>query len=80
MPPKAAEKTATATKPAHEPRVAEPKAADGTRVVSPTRQRDLDAAISTITKTYGDVVALDRVDLRVQPGTVAARLMSRHFG
>jgi len=43
MPPKTAEKSASA--------VAKPAEADK---VSATRQRDLDAAISTITKTYGD--------------------------
>ena len=43
MPPKTAEK----------PVAADPKAADAARV-SATRQRDLDAAISAITKAYGD--------------------------
>jgi recombination protein RecA len=50
MPPKTAEKPSPAPKTNPETRAAEPTA----RVVSPTRQRDLDAAISTITKTYGD--------------------------
>jgi recombination protein RecA len=56
MPPKAAEKTEkTAAAPkAAEPRATETRNGDSTRVISPTRQRDLDAAISTITKTYGD--------------------------
>ena len=54
MPAKTAEKTAPTPKTAMEPRVTEPRAAENGRVVSPTRQRDLDAAISTITKTYGD--------------------------
>jgi recombination protein RecA len=60
MPPKTAEKStekstkapaAAAEKGAHEPRAG---AAELTRVISPTRDRDLEAAISTITKTYGD--------------------------
>jgi recombination protein RecA len=42
MPPKSTEKVA-----------AEPKAADSSKV-SPNRQRELDAAISAITKTYGE--------------------------
>ncbi|MDO8348598.1 MAG: DNA recombination/repair protein RecA, partial [Planctomycetota bacterium] len=37
-----------------EPKGSEPKAAEAARVISPTRQRELDAAISTITKQYGD--------------------------
>ena len=56
MPPKTAEKTektATAPKTA-EPRTTETRNGESARVISPTRQRDLDAAISTITKTYGD--------------------------
>src|SRR5580700_4377114 len=53
MPPKTAEKPAEKTAPALKP-AAEPRATENGRVVSPTRQKDLDAAISTITKTYGD--------------------------
>src|SRR5581483_12002827 len=61
MPPKTAERTSTATK-AAATTVAEPRpavaaamaATPAARTVSPTRQRDLDAAISTIHKTYGD--------------------------
>jgi len=53
MPPKTAEKAAPAAK-LTESRVPETNGADHARVVSPTRQRDLEAAISTITKTYGD--------------------------
>jgi recombination protein RecA len=47
MPPKTAEKTV------EKPASADPKAAEATKV-SATRQRDLDAAISSITKAYGD--------------------------
>ncbi len=54
MAPKTAEKPSVATKTATEPKPAETKAVEPGRVVSPTRQRDLEAAISTITKTYGD--------------------------
>src|SRR5579863_3262490 len=50
MPAKTAEKPAAPKAAAPEPRVA----AENGRVVSPTRQRDLDAAISSITKAYGD--------------------------
>jgi len=53
MPPKTAEKTAPAAKTA-ESRIPETNGADHARVISPTRQRDLEAAISTIMKTYGD--------------------------
>jgi recombination protein RecA len=55
-----AEKPTTTTKAASaatatETKHPEPKAAaEHNRVISPTRQRDLEAAISTITKTYGD--------------------------
>src|SRR4051812_34117412 len=61
MPPKIAEKpaekstakSAVAEKSAPEPRAH--AAGDGpSRVISATRDRDLEAAISTITKTYGD--------------------------
>jgi recombination protein RecA len=48
MPPKTAEKPAAAKT------STETRAPESTRVISPTRQRDLEAAISTITKTYGD--------------------------
>lgn len=58
MPPKASEKTAEkSSKTAAEKPATESKAvtADGqTRTVSPTRDRDLEAAISTIHKAYGD--------------------------
>src|SRR5215470_16349426 len=47
MPPKAAEKNAEKSS------AAETKAAEAAKV-SATRQRDLDAAISSITKAYGD--------------------------
>jgi recombination protein RecA len=47
MPPKTAEKTV------EKPVDADPKAAEAAKV-SATRQRDLDAAISSITKAYGD--------------------------
>jgi len=47
MPPKTAEKTV------EKPVAADPKAAEAAKV-SATRQRDLDAAISSITKAYGD--------------------------
>jgi recombination protein RecA len=55
MPPKTAEKPSPA-KTTPEPRaaVAEVSDAPHARVVSPTRQRDLEAALSTITKTYGE--------------------------
>src|SRR3984957_4216502 len=57
MPPKTAEKPSSA-KTSAEPRAAAaavetPAAAPG-RVISATRSRDLEAAISTITKAYGD--------------------------
>jgi recombination protein RecA len=57
MAPKIAEKPAE--KPAATAKSAEPRStangeAPAARIVSPTRQRDLDAAISTIQKTYGD--------------------------
>src|SRR5271166_6109490 len=51
---KPAEKAATTTKPAGEPRPAANGESSPARTISPTRQRDLDAAISTIQKTYGD--------------------------
>jgi recombination protein RecA len=60
MPPKTAEKTTASTKAAAaapaatEPRPSAAPAVQTARAVSPTRQRDLDAAISTIHKTYGD--------------------------
>jgi recombination protein RecA len=55
MPPKIAEKPSPA-KTAPEPRAAASDGSDAAsaRVVSPTRQRDLEAALSTITKTYGE--------------------------
>ena len=52
MPPKAESKAPPADpKPDAK---SEAKSAETPRIVSPTRQRDLDAAISTITKQYGD--------------------------
>jgi recombination protein RecA len=57
MPPKAAEKTAEKSSvKSVEPRTPDARATNGesSRVISPTRDRDLEAAISTITKTYGD--------------------------
>jgi len=60
MPPKTAEKTTASAKPAAaapaatEPRPSAAPAVQPARAVSPTRQRDLDAAISTIHKNYGD--------------------------
>jgi recombination protein RecA len=56
MPPKTAEKPSP-VKTTAEPRAVmpdAPAAAAPSRVVSATRSRDLEAAISTITKTYGD--------------------------
>ncbi len=55
MPPKVAEKPAAA-KSSAENRIQpeETASSPSARTVSPTRQRDLDAAISTITKTYGE--------------------------
>ena len=47
MPPKTTEKTA------EKPAAADPKAAEAAKA-SAARQRDLDAAISSITKAYGD--------------------------
>jgi recombination protein RecA len=57
MPPKTAEKTATTSKTAtaNHPEPPPSTAAEPTvRVISPTRQRDLETAISTIQKSYGD--------------------------
>src|ERR1700689_4241968 len=55
MPPKTAEKSTAHAKSAPEPRVASaPRPADAPRVISATRDRDLETAISTIVKTYGD--------------------------
>ena len=51
MPPKSAEKNSE--KQAEKNPAADPKISDASRL-SAARQRDLDAAISTITKTYGD--------------------------
>src|SRR5579863_8412920 len=68
MPPKIAEKPAASAKPATEPRPAEPRAADPARVISPTRQRDLEAAISTITKAYGDGSIMRLGDARAKVG------------
>src|SRR5258706_44462 len=53
MPPKVAEKTAPDT-----------KAADNAKTVSATRSRDLEAAISTITKSYGDGAIMRLGDAR----------------
>jgi recombination protein RecA len=66
MPPKAAEKTeknSTAVK-----AVAEPRNGESSRAISPTRQRDLDAAISTITKTYGDGSIMRLGDAKAKVG------------
>ncbi len=49
MPSKTAEKPSAKTN--GEPRAAEAQGTETARAVSPTRQRDLEAAISTITKT-----------------------------
>ncbi|HWF19373.1 MAG TPA: recombinase RecA [Verrucomicrobiae bacterium] len=57
MPPKTAEKPEkSAEKPSAKSAVAEPRAAgsENGRAVSPTRDRDLEAAISSIHKAYGD--------------------------
>ncbi len=67
MPPKTAERPAVA-KPATETRPAEPRLADSARVISPTRQRDLEAAISTITKAYGDGSIMRLGDARAKVG------------
>jgi recombination protein RecA len=73
MPPKTAEKAVeknsektekTAAKTAPDTRVGE----NGRLVVSATRQRDLDAAISTITKTYGDGSIMRLGDARAKVG------------
>src|SRR5260221_2872134 len=53
MPPKIAEKPEKLEKTEKTEKVAEGKGVDASRM-TPARQRDLDAAISTITKTYGD--------------------------
>jgi recombination protein RecA len=50
MPPKTTEKVSPAAAAAAEPKLA----TESARPVSPTRQRDLDAAISSITKAYGE--------------------------
>lgn len=74
-----ASKTATAEKPttttkaasaaATETKHPEPKVAvDNNRVISPTRQRDLEAAISTITKAYGDGSIMRLGDARAKVG------------
>ncbi len=71
MPPKAAEKTeknATAAKTAAEPKTTETRNGEGARTISPTRQRDLDAAISTITKTYGDGSIMRLGDAKAKVG------------
>src|SRR5467141_253667 len=67
MPPKTAEKPSPAGKTHAEPHATEPRPAEQARVISPTRQRDLDAAISTITKTFGDgsIMRLGEANARV---------------
>jgi ABC-2 type transport system ATP-binding protein len=49
-----------------------PVGADAADTVSLVASAECVVTASGVTKTYGDVVALDRVDLRVQPGTVHA--------
>jgi recombination protein RecA len=71
MPPKTAEKTAdkitekAAVKAAPE---SSGLMENGRTAISPTRQRDLDAAISTITKTYGDGSIMRLGDARAKVG------------
>ncbi len=71
MPPKTAEKNEKVEKGAEKNAAVKQPSANGTetpvRVVSPTRQRDLDAAISTIQKTYGDgsIMRLGEAQARV---------------
>src|ERR1700748_2486970 len=61
MPPKTAEKPTKAP--------VEPRATENSKIaVSPTPQRDLDAAISTITKTYGDGSIMRLGDARAKVG------------
>src|ERR1700753_3220279 len=66
MPPKTAEKPAA--KPTTETRAAESRPAENGRAVSPPRQKHLDAAISTITKTYGDGSIMRLGDARAKVG------------
>jgi recombination protein RecA len=68
MPPKASEKSAAQAKSAAEPRPVEPRAADASRVISATRDRDLETAISTIVKTYGDGSIMRLGDARSKVG------------
>src|SRR5215469_13064846 len=64
MPPaKSLEKSAAAR-----PATAEPRAAEAARPVSPARQRDLDAAISTITKAYGEGSIMRLGEARAKTG------------
>src|SRR5438477_11815883 len=56
MPPKTIEKPSTP----------EAKPAETMKGISPARQRDLDAAISSITKTYGDGSIMRLGDARAQ--------------
>src|SRR5580692_5548742 len=67
MPPKTAEKTEKPAKAAPE-KSAEPQPSENGRVILPTRQRDLDAAISTITKTYGEGSIMRLGDARAKVG------------
>ncbi len=53
MPPKAEAKAPVEAKTA-DPKTPEPRAPEPVRTVSPAHQRDLDAAISSITKQYGE--------------------------
>jgi recombination protein RecA len=62
MPPKAADKT---SEKASEKNAAESKNADAAKI-SATRQRELDAAISTITKTYGEGSIMRLGDAKAQ--------------
>ena len=55
MPPKATEKP-----------TAETKAAENAKALSTARSRDLEAAISTITKSYGDGAIMRLGDARAQ--------------
>ena len=64
MPPKTAEKTAEKT--IEKPILTEARPNNTPVKVNPTRQRDLDAAISSITKTYGEGSIMRLGDARAQ--------------
>ena len=68
MPPKTAEKTTASSKTATESRIHENHAAENGRVISATRDRDLEAAISSITKAYGDGSIMRLGDARSKVG------------